>query len=284
MSLVLSDGTSGSNQLVSALSMRVVCPPSAGADAQQPHSARRAANVGGGGRGCGSRRERARGRGGRGNSEPTVTVTLDNGSVLRTGGEAQPKEARPAQQQQQKQQKQQKQKQKQKQKQTQQHRQQRQNPEPEQESGGGRGQSRGQSHGKGGGRDSGRDNTPQQKARDSAPQQKNHDSAPQQKEKGTAARPRLVKGGNTKSFKPSFTPPDMRVVIGPRGDKFGRPYGTHDVVMVPELFCDAGDMSVYESLLTEIRAAGQDSLWASWHGDSHMIADDKRMGSDLHIN
>lgn len=96
--------------------------------------------------------------------------------------------------------------------------------------------------------------------------------------KGSALRPRLVKGGNTKSFKPSFSPPDMRVVIGPRGETFGRTYGVHDVVMVPELFCDANDMSVYDNLLKEIKAAGQDSLWASWHGDSHMIADDKRMG------
>eukprot|EP01043_Picozoa_sp_COSAG02_P044296 COSAG02_NODE_3944_length_6003_cov_3.206978_1_plen_279_part_00 len=96
--------------------------------------------------------------------------------------------------------------------------------------------------------------------------------------KGTAQRPRLIKGGNTKSFKPSHSPPDMRVVIGSRGEKFGRTYGTHDVVMVPELFCDVGDSSVYENLLKEIKAAGKDSLWASWHGDSHLIADDKRMG------
>lgn len=94
----------------------------------------------------------------------------------------------------------------------------------------------------------------------------------------SSLRPRLIKGGNTKSFKPSHSPPDMRVVIGSRGEKFGRTFGVHDVVMVPELFCDAGDTSVYETLLSEIKAAGQDSLWASWHGDSHMIADDKRMG------
>ena len=52
----------------------------------------------------------------------------------------------------------------------------------------------------------------------------------------------------------------------------------HDVVLVPELFCDVDDKSVYANLLKEIRAAGQDSLWASWHGDSHLIADDTRMG------
>eukprot|EP01043_Picozoa_sp_COSAG02_P032435 COSAG02_NODE_2167_length_9609_cov_18.589485_6_plen_260_part_00 len=99
-----------------------------------------------------------------------------------------------------------------------------------------------------------------------------------QPEKATALRPRLIKGGNTKSFKPSYSPPDMRVVIGSRGEKFGRTYGTHDVVMVPELFCDMDDSSVYDNLLKEIKAAGKDSLWASWHGDSHLIADDKRMG------
>lgn len=99
-----------------------------------------------------------------------------------------------------------------------------------------------------------------------------------QQQKATAVRPRLIKGGNTKSFKPSYSPPDMRVVIGSRGEKFGRTYGTHDVVMVPELFCDMNDSSVYDNLLKEIKAAGKDSLWASWHGDSHLIADDKRMG------
>ena len=88
----------------------------------------------------------------------------------------------------------------------------------------------------------------------------------------------------------------MRLVFGrktcstlkeDRGD-----YHVKDVVMVPELFCAEDDHKVYDELLSELTAAcpeggpeaglllkkGRDGLWVTWHGDTHVIADDKKMG------
>lgn len=44
------------------------------------------------------------------------------------------------------------------------------------------------------------------------------------------------------------------------------------------LFVGRQDLSVYETLLKELQATGCDSLFVSWHGDSHIIADDKKIG------
>eukprot|EP00730_Choanoeca_flexa_P017199 TRINITY_DN824_c0_g1_i2.p1 TRINITY_DN824_c0_g1~~TRINITY_DN824_c0_g1_i2.p1 ORF type:complete len:338 (+),score=65.34 TRINITY_DN824_c0_g1_i2:35-1048(+) len=83
---------------------------------------------------------------------------------------------------------------------------------------------------------------------------------------------------NTESFEPSFASPDIRVVYGPSRDVYPRPVGVHDLIMAPELFCKEEDMTMYQTLLAELQAAGTDSLFVSWHGDTHVIADDKKMG------
>ena len=48
--------------------------------------------------------------------------------------------------------------------------------------------------------------------------------------------------------------------------------------MAPELFCKTNDLSTYEALLSELNASGVQSLFVEWHGDSHVIADDKKAG------
>jgi hypothetical protein len=85
---------------------------------------------------------------------------------------------------------------------------------------------------------------------------------------------------NTESFNPEqyLAPPDIRVRFGPAARRYNKPYSVHDVVVAPDLFCDDGDFSVYDDLLSELKASGcGDSLFVSWHGDSHVIADDKKM-------
>ena len=84
---------------------------------------------------------------------------------------------------------------------------------------------------------------------------------------------------NTESFNPEdyLVPPDIRVRFGPATRRYNKPYSVHDVVVAPDLFCASNDYSVYDDLLSELKASGCDSLFVSWHGDSHVIADDKKM-------
>ena len=80
-------------------------------------------------------------------------------------------------------------------------------------------------------------------------------------------RARVIKGKNTESFKPSHAPADMRVCVGLKGPAYGRRYGARDVVFVPELFCPSDDQTVFDDLLSELKASGSDSLFVPWHGD-----------------
>ena len=45
----------------------------------------------------------------------------------------------------------------------------------------------------------------------------------------------------------------MRLVVGNSGPKFSRPYSTHDVVLVPELYCTPDDNTMFEQLLAELK-------------------------------
>ena len=83
---------------------------------------------------------------------------------------------------------------------------------------------------------------------------------------------------NTESFDPDYSAPDCRIVIGLPTEKFNREYSVHDIVMVPQLVCDQGDFSLYEQLVEEIQSIGRDNLLVEWHGDTHLIANDKIMG------
>eukprot|EP00951_Prasinocladus_malaysianus_P022118 scaffold184659_cov50-Prasinocladus_malaysianus.AAC.1 len=94
------------------------------------------------------------------------------------------------------------------------------------------------------------------------------------KNKGLAGR----KPKNTTCFTPSHAPPAVRVLCGAPTGSYPRIHGTRDVVLVPEFFCKELDNSLYLALLKELKDSGkeEDGLWALWHGDTHVIANDQK--------
>ena len=85
--------------------------------------------------------------------------------------------------------------------------------------------------------------------------------------------------GDTENFSPSHSPPEMRILFAPPNkDSFTRPLSTRDVLVVADMFCAAEDLRIYEQLLWELEETGltEQQLWQSWHGDSHVIANDKK--------
>ncbi|CAD7954924.1 unnamed protein product [Amoebophrya sp. A25] len=87
------------------------------------------------------------------------------------------------------------------------------------------------------------------------------------------------KGRNTESFDPKSTivRPDLRVLIGNRGDQLKKTLKHDDVVIVPEFFCEEDDWSLYYKLVEEMReiqAKGtiRDAEWISWHEGTHLIS------------
>merc|ERR550534_2761807 len=84
---------------------------------------------------------------------------------------------------------------------------------------------------------------------------------------------------NTENFNPSHEAPPMRILVAPPGLKrYHRANSTRDVIIVSDLFGSYSDLTIYKNLLYEVQNSGvpQEQLWQSWHGDSHLIADDKR--------
>lgn len=84
---------------------------------------------------------------------------------------------------------------------------------------------------------------------------------------------------NTENFNPCHDAPPMRVVVAPPGlSKYNKQSTTRDVIIVSDLFGDQNDMTYYNKLLNEIKESGipDQQVWKLWHGDSHLIADDKR--------
>ena len=82
---------------------------------------------------------------------------------------------------------------------------------------------------------------------------------------------------NTETFEPSHEPADMNVTLGnPYKERFDRVLDPRDIIVVPNLFCEEEDESIYEKLLEELKATGKEDegLWKLWHGDTHLIADD----------
>ena len=82
---------------------------------------------------------------------------------------------------------------------------------------------------------------------------------------------------NTQNFNPSHAPSEMRVIIGdPNQKKFNREMQTRDVTLVNGLFGSSSNMTIYENLLKEVNSCDKDNkLWKLWHGDTHLIVDDK---------
>jgi len=77
---------------------------------------------------------------------------------------------------------------------------------------------------------------------------------------------------NTETFEPWYDVPDMRVIIATPNIKLSE----SDLFLLPGLF-DQNDNDIYYKLLDEIdnsNVKNIDELWKSWHGGTHLIADD----------
>jgi hypothetical protein len=90
------------------------------------------------------------------------------------------------------------------------------------------------------------------------------------------------KAKNTTDFNPSHEKADMRIVMAPNDMKvYTKDVYPKDVVLVNNLFGGHKDMNIYEKLLEEIQTYENEqdnnkiSVFKLWHGDSHLIADDK---------
>ena len=82
---------------------------------------------------------------------------------------------------------------------------------------------------------------------------------------------------NTESFKPDFTPPEMRLLFESSLNKSQTElkFQSNDVVVVPDLFSDRPN--IYSELLEEIFGTQFDKqdLIIPWHEGCHLIVDDK---------
>jgi hypothetical protein len=82
---------------------------------------------------------------------------------------------------------------------------------------------------------------------------------------------------NTETFKPDFTPPEMRLLFESSLNKSQTEleFQSNDVVVVPDLFADRPN--IYSELLEEIFGTKFDKqdLIIPWHEGSHLIVDDK---------
>ncbi len=76
---------------------------------------------------------------------------------------------------------------------------------------------------------------------------------------------------NTETFEPNYNPPDMRVLVEFGQEKCKAKLQTQDVLLVPDFYTNTGD--VYEKLVEEVLKCGD--VLIPWHGDSHLIANDK---------
>jgi hypothetical protein len=100
----------------------------------------------------------------------------------------------------------------------------------------------------------------------------------------TAGRGGIRGGKNTETFEPNHRPADMRIQV-----EFARSDGhtglqmeSRDVIIVHGLFGPVEDRTIYNRILEEARDSGlpMDKLFKLWHGDTHMIADDRLRGEE----
>ena len=76
---------------------------------------------------------------------------------------------------------------------------------------------------------------------------------------------------NTTEFEPNYEQCDMRVIVDTSQTKFSKDIQTRDVVFIPDFI--QGPM-IYEKLVDEMVKCGGE-IFKLWHGDTHLIADDK---------
>lgn len=80
---------------------------------------------------------------------------------------------------------------------------------------------------------------------------------------------------NTETFKPDFSPPEMRVLFECGKSQTELEFQSNDVVVVPDLFADRPN--IYTELLEEVFGTKFDKqdLIIPWHEGCHLIVDDK---------
>ena len=76
---------------------------------------------------------------------------------------------------------------------------------------------------------------------------------------------------NTQDFSPDHSLPDMRVLCDMVVNNALIIPAPRDVILYPALFSPSEDL--YNKLLSDMK--GYEKSWKLWHGDSHLIADDK---------
>lgn len=85
---------------------------------------------------------------------------------------------------------------------------------------------------------------------------------------------------NTETFVPiNKDDVDMRIIIHDvyGNNNFNEKLQTKDVIFINNLFYDYKPMEIYNALMSEMDTCGihKDQLYKLWHGDTHLIADDK---------
>ena len=75
---------------------------------------------------------------------------------------------------------------------------------------------------------------------------------------------------NTINFKPNYKPTDLRVLYQYGGDNYKNDITERDIIIIDGLF--NGYKDIYQNLLKEIQS---ENIFKKWHGDNHLIADDK---------
>lgn len=94
-------------------------------------------------------------------------------------------------------------------------------------------------------------------------------------------RPHKLK--NTTDFKPNHNIAELRIINAPTSMvKYSKNIYPRDVILVNDLFGDYQDLTLYNKLLEEIRntEGGEEGVFKLWHGDNHLIADDKKNWKD----
>lgn len=88
---------------------------------------------------------------------------------------------------------------------------------------------------------------------------------------------------NTESFEPMKKLYDTRIVLDLNREKLSLSLSDRDILLVPNLFSDYKKYDIYNSLRNELEQCQipKDKLFKLWHGDTHLIADDKLRCNDL---
>lgn len=83
------------------------------------------------------------------------------------------------------------------------------------------------------------------------------------------------KPANTETFKPDYSPPEMRILFECGKPQTELEFQSNDVVVVPDLFADRPN--IYAELLEEVFGTKFDKqdLIIPWHEGCHLIVDDK---------